>query len=255
MAGGKPSSQPAPPRLSGGAFLFLGPGARAGPLHSLPDSTQTFPPPRLGNSDIWLDLLRPGTLKRTDRTTRPPVRPAKYPDVNLCAIQRRNFHPALRLVQWPITIRQTLNDKKERSRERGGTWAFASAAEKARGPFCEDAESERTWSLPPAVSAFLRRPREKEPSLSSPLLVSNHLKYMLVGLCLSEIFLIFSYKSHLPPVSLEFPSCFSCTLPPTNHKPQQHGCPAWSSISQDDLEPGGPSEHPSWVMVRGVRFP
>lgn len=50
-------------------------------------------------------------------------------------------------------------------------------------------------------------------------------------------------ESHPPPVSLEIPSCFSCTLPIiTNHKLQQHGCPAWSSSSQDDLEPGGPSE-------------
>ena len=59
-------------------------------------------------------------------------------------------------------------------------------------------------------------------------------------------------KSHLPTVSLEIPSCFSCTLPLTNHKPQQHGCPVWSSNSQDDLEPGGPSEQmytlPGWCF-------
>lgn len=77
-------------------FRFSKPGARAGPLHPLPYSTQAFPPPRRGNAVIWPDL---GSLGGTDRTTRPSVRSAGYPDEKLCAIQRRRFHPAFRLIQ------------------------------------------------------------------------------------------------------------------------------------------------------------
>lgn len=76
-------------------FPFPRPGARAGRLHPLPDSTQALPPPRRGNAVIWPDL---GALRSTDRTMRPSVRSAGYPDEKLCAIQRRKFHPAFRLV-------------------------------------------------------------------------------------------------------------------------------------------------------------
>lgn len=78
----------------GGGFtkrvsFFLGPVLgqilRAGYLTK---SLNPSPPPRRGNSEIWAGLLL-GAVGSGDRRIQPPIRPPGYPDVKLCAIQRR----------------------------------------------------------------------------------------------------------------------------------------------------------------------